>query len=94
MRLLAAVVCVATLCPLSAYAQTFPAGPLTLEQVLELAEARSETIAIARAGIRRAEGEDVRARSGLFPQLNASVSYDRALASEFEGIFDNVEPRR
>jgi outer membrane protein TolC len=64
---------------------------LTLEQVLALAEARSESIAIARAGIRRAEGDDVRARSSLFPQLNLLLSYDRALASEFEGIFDNVD---
>jgi outer membrane protein TolC len=84
------IVCIAVLLPLSAFAQTAPAGPLTLEQVLELAEVRSETVAIARAGIRRAEGDEVRARSGLFPQLNVAVSYDRALASEFEGVFDNV----
>ena len=68
-----------------------PAGPLTLEQVLTLAEARSEAIGISRAGIQRAEGEQVRARSGLFPQLSASASYDRALASEFSGIFDNTD---
>jgi len=66
-----------------------PVGPLTLEQVLELAEARSETIAFAEAGVRRAEGERTRARSGLYPQLSASASYDRSLASEFEGVFDN-----
>jgi outer membrane protein TolC len=85
-----AIVCAVVLLPLSVAAQTVPVGPLTLEQVLELAESRSETIAIARAGIRRAEGEEVRARSGLFPQLNVAVSYDRALASEFEGVFDSV----
>jgi len=65
-----------------------PTGPVTLEQALALAEARSESIAIARAGVQRAEGEQVRARSGRFPQLSATASYDRALASEFEGIFD------
>jgi outer membrane protein TolC len=65
-----------------------PAVPLTLEQVLALAEKRSETIAISRAGVQRAEGERTRARSGLYPQLAASASYDRALASEFEGLFD------
>ena len=64
-----------------------PAGPLTLGQVLDLAEARSETIAIARAAVERAEGEQVRARSGRLPQLNASASYDRALASEFSSVF-------
>jgi len=90
MRVFVTVVCVAVLLPLSAFAQAPLAGPLTLEQVLELAEARSETVAIAQAGIRRAEGEEIRARSGLFPQLNVSVSYDRSLASEFEGLFDDA----
>jgi outer membrane protein TolC len=73
-----------------AFAQDPPAvppGPLTLEQVLDLAEVRSEAIGIARSGVRRAEGEQVRARSGRLPQLNASASYDRALASEFSGVF-------
>jgi outer membrane protein TolC len=69
-----------------------PAGPLSLEQVLALAEPRSEPVAIAEAGVRRAEGEQVRARSGLLPQLSASASYDRALASEFEGVFDVQGP--
>jgi outer membrane protein TolC len=69
-------------------APAVPIGPLTLEQVLELAETRSESIAAAQAGVRRAEGEQTRARSGLYPQLSASASYDRSLASEFEGIFD------
>jgi outer membrane protein len=90
MRTFVGIVCAVILLPLCAAAQSAPAAVLTLEQVLELAEARSETVAIARAGIRRAEGDEVRARSGLFPQLDVSVSYDRALASEFEGVFDNV----
>jgi len=68
-------------------APPLPLGPMTLEQVLQLAEARSEAIAIARAGVQRAEGEQVRARSGLFPQLSVSGSYDRALASEFSNVF-------
>src|SRR6187455_2541117 len=66
-----------------------PSGPLTLEQVLEIAATRSESIGIAQAGIRRAAGDEVRARSELFPQLSASVGYDRALASEFSGLFDS-----
>jgi outer membrane protein TolC len=66
-----------------------PAGPLSLEQVLELAEGRSEAVAAARAGVTRTEGERLRARSDLFPQLSVSASYDRALASEFEGVFDD-----
>ena len=65
------------------------AGPasLTLEQALEMAEARSEPVVIARAGIARADADRIRARSNLRPQLSASASYDRALASEFEGVF-------
>jgi outer membrane protein TolC len=72
-------------------ADDVPGGPLTLEQVLALAETRSETIAISRAGVQRAEGERTRARSGLYPQLAASAAYDRALTSEFEGVFDSAD---
>lgn len=67
-----------------------PTGPLTLEQVLEVAASRSESIGIAEAGLRRAAGDETRARSGLFPQLSFTGGYDRALASEFSGIFDNL----
>jgi outer membrane protein TolC len=83
--------CLLATTSVAAYAQTPPAvppGPLTLEQVLTLAEPRSEGVAIAQAGIQRAEGEQIRARSSELPQLSLSASYDRALASEFEGVFD------
>ncbi|HVQ14966.1 MAG TPA: TolC family protein [Vicinamibacterales bacterium] len=68
-----------------------PPGPLTLDQVLSLAEPRSEAVSIAVAGVRRAEGDQVRAQSGLRPQLSAAASYDRALASEFDGVFDTTD---
>src|SRR5262245_7196458 len=87
--------CLLALIAVPAYAQTPPAvpsGPLTLEQVLMLAEPRSEAVAIAQAGVQRAEGDQIRARSGGLPQLSASASYDRALASEFEGVFDFSGP--
>lgn len=77
-------------CATAAHAQA-PAA-LTLEQVLQLADTRSEAIAVATAGISRAEAEQARARSGLYPQLNVSASYDRALASEFSGIFSSAGP--
>jgi len=64
---------------------------LTLDQVLSLAEPRSEAVSIAVAAVRRAEGDQVRAQSGLRPQLSAAASYDRALASEFEGVFDSTD---
>ena len=69
-----------------------PESSLTLEQVLQLAQEHSEAIAVAAAGISRAEGEQARARSGLHPQLDVSASYDRALASEFSGIFSGSGP--
>jgi outer membrane protein TolC len=88
---------IATMClllPTAALAQTssVPSGPLTLEQTLSVAEANSETVAAAQAGVRRAESELTRARSGRFPQASAVASYDRALASEFSGIFDTTGP--
>jgi outer membrane protein TolC len=88
----AGVACLLALTTFPANAQTpppaVPAGPLTLEQMLTLAEPRSEAVAIAQVGIRRAEADQVRAKSGGLPQLSAAASYDRALASEFEGVFD------
>lgn len=66
-----------------------PAIPLTLEQALTIAEANSESVTAASAGVRRAESEQARARSGRYPQLSASATYDRALASEFSGVFDS-----
>jgi outer membrane protein TolC len=77
----------------ASYAQTppVPPGPLTLEQVLDLAEARSETVALARLAVQRTEPERARASSGKYPQLSASASYDRLLASEFAGLFDNLD---
>ncbi len=63
---------------------------LALEEALELAQARSEQMVIARAGVDRAASDQIRARSELFPQLTASASYDRALASEFSGLFDSA----
>ena len=58
-----------------------PTGSLGLEQILDLVEGRSEQVAIARAAIARAEADRIRARSGLYPQLSASGSYERALAA-------------
>ncbi|RPJ84662.1 MAG: TolC family protein, partial [Acidobacteria bacterium] len=71
----------------AAQEEPLPGGSLTLQQAVELAEARSEQIAIARAGVGRAEGELIRTRAGLCPQLDATASYDRTLATEFEGVF-------
>jgi outer membrane protein TolC len=92
--MMAAVWLLSLFTPLGASAQTketaaIPPGPLTLEQVLSLAEPKSEAVSIAVAGVRRAEADQVRARSGLLPQVSVAASYDRALASEFDNIFDS-----
>lgn len=85
--------CCAALAASVADAQTpaippIPQGPLTLEQVLQLAEPRSESIEIARTGVTRAEAQQSRARSGLFPQLSLSAAYNRTLATEFADLFN------
>ena len=68
-----------------------PSGPLTLEQVLAIAEARSEAVGIAQVGVTRTEGDAVRANAAGRPQLSAAASYDRSLANEFQGVFDNID---
>src|SRR5687768_9830427 len=59
---------------------------LSLEDALRIAETASEDVGIARAATDRARGEQLRARSELFPQVFASVDYTRTLASEFEDV--------
>jgi outer membrane protein TolC len=66
--------------------------PLSLDQALDLASVSSEQVAIAEAGVRRASGQLDLARADLFPQLSGNASYDRALASEFSGIFTGEQP--
>ena len=70
---------------------TLPSGPLTLEQALAIAEARSEAVGIAQVAVTRTEGDAVRARSSERPQLSAAASYDRSLANEFQGVFDDID---
>jgi outer membrane protein TolC len=67
--------------------QEVPSRALTLDEVIDLAEARSEQIAIAQFGVTRAVAGEQRARSERLPQLAGGASYDRTLQSEFEGIF-------
>lgn len=71
---------------------TPPPRVLSLDAALALADETSEQVTIAEAGVTRAESAERRARSEWFPQLSAFASYDRALASEFEGIFDAAGP--
>ena len=65
--------------------------PLTLPAALEIAEAKSESVALAQNALVRNEGDHVRARSGRKPQLSLSATYERSLANEFQGVFDNID---
>jgi outer membrane protein TolC len=63
------------------------AGPprtLSLDEALELAIPASEGVGLARADLRRAEGEVKRARADLLPQLTGTASYTRTLKSQFQ----------
>jgi outer membrane protein len=72
-------------------AQVAPAAPaaaqartISLDEAVRTAEAQSEAIRIARAGVRRAQGQQYQARSQRLPQLNGSAGYTRTLASQFD----------
>ena len=86
-----ALIALSVLAPALCAAQTSsPARPLSLEAALALAEEKSEQVEIARAGVSRAAAEEARARSEWFPQLSLTASYDRTLATEFEGLFEGM----
>jgi outer membrane protein len=68
--------------------QAVPARPrpLTLAEALDIAEKESETVGIARAEVARAKGDQRRARSAYFPQLNGSATYQRSIESQFSAL--------
>ena len=59
---------------------------LSLQEALTIASRASEEIRVAEAGVRRAEGEQIRARSQYLPQIYGSLGYTRTLKSQFEGL--------
>jgi outer membrane protein TolC len=63
-----------------------PARPLSLEEALALATGTSESLGIARAGVDRARGQQMQARSALLPQVNTSLNYQRQLQNQFQAI--------
>jgi len=85
--------------PLAAQAPETTARRLSLLEALDLAEQRSEAVGIARADVARAQGDRRRARSGYFPQLSGSATYQRTLRSQFSALRENgdsssTEPAR
>ncbi len=59
---------------------------LSLEDALRSAEGQSEAMKIAQAGVMRARGEQLQARSQYLPQLTGTASYQRTLKSQFEAL--------
>jgi outer membrane protein TolC len=59
---------------------------ISLDEAIKLADRTSETIDVARAGVLRAQGQQLVARSQFLPQVNASVGYAKTLKSQFEGL--------
>ena len=74
----------ATAAPLSA--QQRAVREISLEDAIRLADGSSETVDVARAGVTRARGQQLIARSQFLPQLNVQAGYTRTLASQFEGF--------
>ena len=59
---------------------------LSLDDALRAAESQSEAVQVARAGLLRAQGQQMQARSQYYPQLSAVASYARTLRSQFQGL--------
>jgi len=67
---------------------TAPGTPraLSLDEALRIAERESESVLIARAGVDRARGTLLQARSQYLPQLSGSLQYTRTLKSQFSAL--------
>src|SRR5437868_5279997 len=60
---------------------------LSLDSAVALAGPASEVVGIAQAGVQRAHGAQLQARSVFYPQLSANASYTRTLKSQYAGAF-------
>jgi outer membrane protein TolC len=78
------------LCAAASTAGAQQAAPrtLSLEDALRIAVGQSEAVRIAQAGVDRARGQVMQARSQYLPQLAGSAGYTRTLASQFS-VFES-----
>ena len=74
--------------PSALRAQQSPATamPLSLADALRLATGTSEQVSIARAGLRRSDGQQLQARSALMPQLSTGLNWQKTLQNQFQAI--------
>ena len=91
MQRLTAILGLAAILPGLAQAQQ--GRQLSLDEALRLAESQSEAVRIAQAGVHRARGLQMQARSQYLPQVGASLTYTRTLASQFEALADAGPPQ-
>lgn len=68
------------------HAQSPVVHTLSLDDALAAALAQSDEVVIARAGVRRAEGGEIIARSQMLPQVGATLGYTRTLMSQYSGL--------
>ncbi|MBL8960852.1 MAG: TolC family protein [Gemmatimonadetes bacterium] len=67
------------------------ARTLSLEEALRMAETQSEALRIAQAGVRRADGQLLQAKSQYLPQVSGTAGYTRTLATQFSA-FNTAPP--
>jgi len=67
--------------------------PLSLDEAMKIAERQSENLQIARAGVDRARGQVLQAKSQYLPQLSGSVQYIRTLQSQFDVLRNSAQPQ-
>jgi outer membrane protein len=72
--------------PSTAATSASPQHSLSLEEAIRLATRESEALQIARAGVTRANGQQLQARSLYLPQVNSSLAYARTLRSQFSAL--------
>lgn len=77
--------------PVAQTASVANARPLSLDDAVRMAESQSEAVRIARAGLQRAEGTKIQARSQYLPQVYGSASYTRTLKSQYSGAFGGTD---
>lgn len=65
---------------------------ISIDEALRMAESQSEAVRIAQAGVLRARGQQLQARSQQLPQVGASFTYTRTLASQFSALSDAGPP--
>jgi outer membrane protein TolC len=66
---------------------------LSLEDALRLSQTQSEALRIAQAGVMRAQGQQMQARSQYLPQLSGSAGYTRTLATQFSAFNSGPGPQ-